>query len=138
MIDTTAHLPECYLAKPCRSAEDGHHVSQEFVGGFPVTICGLCMSDCICSALRECESRVRLESLTYHEAIHGERGFIAGMQAARDIIAAIHSPYTDSLDPDPDARYCESCGTEWPCSNLTVIDVLIEQNAATQPGKEQP
>lgn len=50
------HVEECFLAKPCRH-NDGVHVPQEFVGGFPVTICGLCMNDCICKELLSAGAR---------------------------------------------------------------------------------
>jgi hypothetical protein len=44
----TDHFPECYLRQPCRSNDGGEHVMQGTVAGFPVTICGLCLDDCIC------------------------------------------------------------------------------------------
>ncbi len=50
------HVEECFLAKPCRH-NDGVHVPQEYVAGFPVTICGLCMNDCICKELLSAGAR---------------------------------------------------------------------------------
>jgi hypothetical protein len=50
------HVEECFLAKPCRH-NDGVHVPQEYVAGFPVTICGLCMNDCICKQLLSAGAR---------------------------------------------------------------------------------
>lgn len=54
----TAHLPECPLFRPCRGNANGNHIPQGTVAGIPVTICGMCMHDCICPALRACTVRV--------------------------------------------------------------------------------
>lgn len=52
------HLPECPLFRPCRGNANGMHIPQGTVAGIPVTICGMCMHDCICPALRACTVRV--------------------------------------------------------------------------------
>lgn len=52
----TEHLPECPLGLPCQSGEP-EHVRQETIAGIPVTICGLCMTDCICEQLRTARDR---------------------------------------------------------------------------------
>jgi hypothetical protein len=53
------HEPECFLGGPCRSNGGKEHVPQGTVAGFPVTICGLCMYDCICISLRAAYQRGR-------------------------------------------------------------------------------
>lgn len=64
------HVKECYLAEPCRSSEDGQHVMQGTVAGIPVSICGLCMSDCICWRLLKAGGRGYKEGL--------DDGFVQG------------------------------------------------------------
>jgi hypothetical protein len=53
----SGHEPECFLAGPCRSNDGGEHIPQGTVAGFPVSICGMCMDDCICDRISKAEVR---------------------------------------------------------------------------------
>lgn len=57
---TTEHIQECWLAKPCRSDELGEHSVLDTVSGIRLqhVVCEMCMDQCICSLLRDCETRV--------------------------------------------------------------------------------
>ncbi len=59
----------------------------------------------------------------------GQRDALAG---AVQRVEALHAPYTDNLDPDPEARYCEACGTEWPCGTLAALRALDPDHAARE------
>lgn len=71
------HLPECPLFRPCRGNANGEHIPQGTIAGIPVTICGMCMHDCICPALRACTVRVLGEA---REAIDGLEHFTGADQ----------------------------------------------------------
>ena len=109
MSDNTAaqgeHLPDCFLGQPCRSNGGKEHVMQGTVAGFPVTICGLCMYDCICAALRACEARVLNEYRQQHDGI-SERYFQQirndALDAATEAVAAL--PFDFPLDDDHRGR----------------------------------
>ena len=81
------------------------HVMQGTVAGFPVTICGLCMDDCICDPLRKAFQRGReyqQKRLTNHDMHSGlacltnyEQGqrdereaCIAAVEAEKDAVMA--------------------------------------------------
>ena len=64
------HLPECPLFRPCRGNANGEHIPQGTIAGIPVTICGMCMHDCICPALRACTVRVLGEAAKVVEDAH--------------------------------------------------------------------
>lgn len=93
------HLPECPLFRPCRGNANGMHIPQGTVAGIPVTICGMCMHDCICPALRACTVRVLGEArgAVAAEAVNPwpvqnefDVAYIAGHEdQMRDVLAAI-------------------------------------------------
>jgi hypothetical protein len=73
------HLPECFLGEPCRSNGGGEHIPQGTVAGFPVTICGMCMYDCICERLRRVEQRQREDD---NRALWDDRAAKAALEQA--------------------------------------------------------
>lgn len=90
------HLPECPLFRPCRGNAKGMHIPQGTIAGIPVTICGMCMHDCICPALRACTVRVLGEVrgvvAAYAESVDAIGGYswdeaITGSLAAIDRLA---------------------------------------------------
>lgn len=66
------HLPECPMRPIAEAPVDFHRV-------FP---------DCICKALRACEKRV-LDDDVLAAAYHGQAGYAAGVQAAREAVARL-------------------------------------------------
>jgi len=60
------HLPECAILKPCCDDED--FPEHGFCGNY-VGRCLHCMAECICDALRACETRVTAAAVQRVEAI---------------------------------------------------------------------
>lgn len=109
----TDHLPEC----PCNNADER--------GCFLISAeTDRCVS-CICPALRACEQRVREEmqhpdpGISEKQAIANyaiyRNGYAAGVQAARDAVAAL---------PKEDGGYCHVFHA---CDVEAAIDALREE-----------
>ena len=62
----TEHLPECPILKPC--CDDEEFPEHGFCGNF-VGRCLHCMAECICDALRACETRVIATAMQRIEAL---------------------------------------------------------------------
>ena len=121
----TEHLPECPLGQPCQSSEPDH-VMQGTIAGIPVTVCGLCMADCICDRLRQARDRGYSEAMDdgWGEPEHIRQAVAAAIDAAREAVDFVTVFIADvGENGKPDLRQMIHVG-----SALAAIDALKENH----------
>ena len=92
----TEHLPECPILKPC--CDDEEFPEHGFCGNF-VGRCLHCMAECICDALRACETRVIAAAVQRVEALWSLDPSWDGTNwnnALTSALAAINTPREDN------------------------------------------
>ena len=113
------HLPECLLGHPCQSGEPDH-VMQGTIAGIPVTLCGLCMADCICDRLRACEQRVLSLNPVGLGVLIAQRARERALDAAREAVIKMD---LHSFHPFRNVLPCNCIGPQI----IASIDALREQ-----------